>query len=287
MEVCRTVEELRQALAGRSYSLGFVPTMGAFHEGHLSLMRESVRECDQTVVSLFLNPTQFAPTEDLANYPKPFERDLELAEKEGVDLVFAPEKSTMYPRDTVRVRVTGISEEWEGAARPTHFEGVATVVLKLIEIVRPDVAFFGLKDLQQCAVIKELVKELFLPIHLRFLETVRESSGLALSSRNAYFSPADRESASALALELASLSHKIYSDSLRDQGLMHALQSTKDSLQAKGFQVEYLAAINLDTFRSTFRPDHKTRLIVAAKYKGVRLIDNLSVPPPEHPAFKR
>ncbi|HSP32980.1 MAG TPA: pantoate--beta-alanine ligase, partial [Thermoanaerobaculia bacterium] len=197
MIVARTIEEVRSAVAAarsRGEVVGFVPTMGFLHEGHLSLVRcarESGAQC--VVVSIFVNPKQFGPNEDFARYPRNEERDRELLEAEGVDVLFMPAVETMYPPDaTTRVSVGAVARPLEGERRPGHFEGVAVVVLKLFNIVQPDLAVFGRKDAQQCAVVDRMVRDLDLPVRLVFGETVREKDGLAMSSRNSYLSADER-----------------------------------------------------------------------------------------------
>lgn len=200
-----TKRELREALEPlRGGRIGFVPTMGAFHEGHLALIRTARGECDSVVCSIFVNPTQFRAGEDLERYPRNEASDLKLAAEAGVDLVFAPAADEMYPADfETWVEPERLARELEGVIRPTHFRGVATVCLKLFNIVRPDVAYFGAKDAQQLAVIERLVRDLDLEIEIRSVETVRDDDGLALSSRNAYLSPAERRAALALPRALA------------------------------------------------------------------------------------
>ncbi|MGH2808608.1 MAG: pantoate--beta-alanine ligase, partial [Actinomycetota bacterium] len=202
MKVVRTAAELRAELAperraGRT--IGFVPTMGALHEAHLSLVRSARDTSDVVVVSIFVNPLQFLPHEDLASYPRDEERDLELAENEKVNVVFLPSVEEMYPEDRATlVHVDGVTERFEGASRPGHFDGVATVVAKLFGLVQPDTVFFGQKDAQQLAVVKRMVADLSLPVSIVACPIVRESDGLALSSRNAYLSPDERARATVL-----------------------------------------------------------------------------------------
>jgi len=191
MKTVRTIAELRQVAQSHKVTLGLVPTMGAFHDGHLSLFRAARAECDAVVVSLFVNPAQFGPHEDLSRYPRDEGRDAQLAEAEGVDVLFAPSVDELYPagfRTWVDPEGTGA----EGARRPDHFRGVATVCLKLFNIVRPDVAYFGQKDAQQAAIVRQMVRDLDLGIALRVVPTVRDADGLALSSRNTYLSPDER-----------------------------------------------------------------------------------------------
>ena len=200
MIVTRTTADVRDALGGRrDGTVGLVPTMGALHPGHEALLRAAREECDTVVASLFVNPSQFAPDEDVDRYPRDEEGDLAAFEAAGVDVAFAPEPQTIYPPDyQTWVEVTDVSRGLEGDARPGHFRGVATVCLRLFLIVRPDRAYFGQKDAQQAALVERLVRDLELPIALRVIATVRDDDGLAFSSRNAYLSPDERDAALAL-----------------------------------------------------------------------------------------
>jgi pantoate--beta-alanine ligase len=253
VKIVRTTQELRLAL--RRGRRGLVPTMGSFHEGHLSLMRAARAECEQVVVSLFVNPAQFGAGEDLERYPRDEERDARLAEEVGVDVLFVPSAEQMYPdgfATWVDVDVSG----GEADARPGHFRGVATVCLKLFNLVQPDVAFFGQKDAQQAAVLRRMVGDLNLAVHLRVLPTVRDADGLALSSRNAYLSRAEREQALLLPRALA------------------AARSADDPVAAargalNGLEPEYVEVIDLG--------DAKV-LAAAARVGSTRLIDNVVLP---------
>lgn len=252
MKVVRTVDEMTQVAL--SHKLGLVPTMGAFHEGHLSLLRAARAECETVVVSLFVNPAQFGAGEDLERYPRDEARDLRLAEEAGVDVLFAPTAEQMYPEGFgtwVDVEVTG----GEAAARPGHFRGVATVCLKLFNLVRPDVAFFGQKDAQQVAALRQLVRDLNLGLQLRVLPTVRDDDGLALSSRNAYLSDAERERALALprALEAA-------------RSAPDPVGATRTALN--GLEPEYVELL---------RVGDATLLTASARVGTTRLIDNVVV----------
>jgi pantoate--beta-alanine ligase len=245
MKVIRRIAELPKGLD----SVGLVPTMGAFHEGHLSLFAAAREENDVVVASLFVNPAQFGPGEDLDRYPRDEERDMRLAEKAGVDILFAPTTEELYPKgyDTW-VDVGELGKRLEGEFRPGHFRGVATVCLKLFNIVRPQRAYFGQKDAQQAAVVKRMVSDLNLEVEIRVLPTVRDEDGLALSSRNAYLSPAERQAALALPRALA----------------------TKDHAQARnllgGLDVDYVEVADLDG----------QRVLAAAVHVGkTRLIDNI------------
>lgn len=251
MIVTRTVEEVRAALAGRREGrVGLVPTMGALHEGHLALLRRAREACDTVVMSLFVNPAQFGEPADLNGYPRDEPRDLELARETGVDVVFAPAASEMYPPGyQTWVDVTELGATLEGEHRAGHFRGVATVCLKLFTIVRPDLAFFGQKDAQQVEVLRRMVADLHLELRLVVVETVRDPDGLALSSRNARLSPAERARALALPRALAT----------RDPATARAI------LEAAGLEVDYVAL-------TPFTPPV---IAAAVRVGSTRLIDNL------------
>jgi pantoate--beta-alanine ligase len=253
--------------------IGFVPTMGAFHDGHLSLMRAAKAECGFCVCSLFVNPTQFGPSEDFLNYPRDEERDFRLAHQTGVDVMFAPSTEEMYAGSTTTVRVAGVSSRWEGEIRPGHFDGVATIVSKLFHCVRPTHAFFGLKDFQQCAVIGSMVRDLKFPLSLRLLETMREPDGLAMSSRNAYLLPEERSVAPELHRTLLLVSELLRIGTNVDA----ALPEGRARLSAVGFDVQYLALVDSVTLEPVIAYGANTRLIVAAKLGRTRLIDNIPV----------
>jgi pantoate--beta-alanine ligase len=252
MRIVRTTPELRLALPeGRR---GLVPTMGAFHEGHLSLMRAARAECQTVVVSLFVNPAQFGAHDDLGRYPRDEERDVRLAEEAAVDILFAPSAEQMYPKGFstwVDVDVTG----GEASARPGHFRGVATICLKLFNLVRPDVAFFGQKDAQQVAVLRRMVRDLNVGVHIRMLPTVRDADGLALSSRNSYLSDAERQQALALPRALAAA-----------RGADDPVAAARAKLN--GLEPEYVELL---------RVDGATLLTAAAQVGSTRLIDNVVV----------
>lgn len=272
MKVVRSIAEIREHLRGQP-SIGFVPTMGFFHEGHLTLMRQAKQECGYCVVSIFVNPLQFGPTEDLSKYPRDEQRDLRDAESVGVDLVFAPTIDEMRPPVSTKVIASTVSELWEGQHRPGHFDGVATIVAKLFNIIQPTDAFFGTKDLQQFAVVSQLIVDLGYPIRLHACETVRESSGLALSSRNSYFTAQQRAEASFLYHVLTSIAATI-----RNGGnAASAIAEGRKSLENHAFSVDYLACVDSNTMQSEAEVDKNSRLIAAVRFCGVRLIDNVSV----------
>jgi pantoate--beta-alanine ligase len=279
VKTVRTVAALRDRLAeprrtGRS--IGLVPTMGAFHEGHLSLMRAARERCDVVVVSLFVNPTQFDETADLAAYPRDEARDAALAAEEGVDVLFAPPVEEVYPDGFgTTVRVEGLTGTLEGAHRPGHFDGVATVVAKLFNMVAPDVAFFGQKDAQQAAVIRRLVRDLDLPVEIDVRPTVRDADGLALSSRNQRLAPGERHRALTLVRALRDVAVAAnVGGTVQD-----ALALGRRAMVEEGVEPEYLAAVRADTLAPAQSFEEGEVLVaVAARVGDVRLIDNILVP---------
>lgn len=274
MKIIRNPQDLQRE---PSKLTGFVPTMGALHEGHIALINQSKNECDHTVVSIFVNPKQFGPKEDFTKYPRPENRDLELCEKAGVDVVLLPDASSIYDGDSLTICVQGVTEMWEGVHRPGHFDGVATVVAILFNIVRPNIAYFGQKDYQQCAVIDRLVKGLHYDIQLKFVETIREPDGLALSSRNAYLTPEQRSTAPILYQTLFTTKKAIESTPDSTSKIAEYLIEAKDSLNKHGFDVDYFAFVDPTTLEPISRLTQIGRLIVAAKIGNTRLIDNISV----------
>jgi pantoate--beta-alanine ligase len=249
--------------------------MGAFHQGHLDLMRRARSENERVVVSLFVNPSQFSEGEDYSLYPRDEERDAHLAEMHGVDVLFAPDRSEMYRNPETKITVARISETYEGAHRPGHFDGVATVVCKLFNIVRPTRSYFGLKDLQQCAVVRRMVVDLNLPIELVLCETTREPDGLAMSSRNMYLSKEQRERAPILYHELSRCRGAILAAEAPE--IEHELSSSRAALEASGFDLDYFDLVDptmLVPKRNTLAP---ASLIAAARIGITRLIDNLAL----------
>jgi pantoate--beta-alanine ligase len=268
-EVRRRVAEAR----GRGSRIGLVPTMGALHEGHASLIRAARSETGFVVVSIFINPTQFGPGEDFAKYPRPVAKDLALCRSEGVDLVFAPAAGEMYPGGfATTVRVAGLSETMCGRFRPGHFDGVATVVAKLLAIVRPDVAYFGEKDAQQLAVVRRMVADLNLPVEIRGCPLIREPDGLAMSSRNAYLSADERRKSLALSAALAEAREAIQGGE-RD-GARLAARVSERLRAAEGVEIEYVAVVDPDTLADLQRIGSRVLVAVAAQVGAVRLIDN-------------
>jgi pantoate--beta-alanine ligase len=250
-----------------------VPTMGALHEGHAALVRAAREECGFVVVSIFVNPTQFGPAEDFARYPRDEAGDLALVESLGADAVFLPSVEEVYPGGGTAVRAGKAAERWEGERRPGHFDGVATVVAALFHMVGPCTAYFGLKDLQQCAVVSSLVRDLHMPVRLRWLETVREPSGLAFSSRNRYLAEGDRAEAAALyECLLAAAARARAGDPL---GVVVA--ESEAWLRSRGFAVEYLALVEPSSMEPLNALTLTARWVVAATFRGVRLIDNVPV----------
>ncbi|MEA2348230.1 MAG: pantoate--beta-alanine ligase [Thermoleophilaceae bacterium] len=280
MRTIRTVTELRTAISsarasGPGHTVGLVPTMGALHDGHLSLLRRARTDCDTVVMSLFVNPTQFGPTEDLAAYPRDEARDQALAEAEGADLVFAPPSGEVYPPgfDTA-VEVGGLTSVLDGdpAHRgPGHFSGVTTVVTKLLNMVQPDVAYFGQKDAQQALVIRKLVTDLDMPVRIEVCPIVREPDGLAMSSRNAYLEPGERDRALALSRALAAADAQV-AQGRRDAATV--LAAAHAELDAAGVEPEYLELRSAKDLSPVDHVNGSTLLAVAATVGRARLIDN-------------
>jgi pantoate--beta-alanine ligase len=274
----REVSELREAvqrerLAARS--IGLVPTMGFFHDGHLSLIKRARRDCDFVVVSLFVNPAQFGPGEDLQGYPRDEDRDLALAEAEGVDVLFAPAVEQVYPAGfATSVEVGGLTDTLEGDPRQrgsAHFRGVTTMVTKLFNMVGPDVAFFGQKDAQQALVIRKLVRDLDIPVRIEVCPTVRDANGLALSSRNAYLSDQDRRRAHALSRSLRAAEARV---SAGERDARAVVAAARAELEAAGIEPDYLELRSATDLSPVERVNGSTLLAVAARVGGARLIDN-------------
>ena len=261
----------------RHHSRGFVPTMGALHLGHLSLIEASKRDNEQTVVSIFVNPTQFAPHEDLAKYPRPFELDCEQAKVAGADIIFAPSVEEMYPVNPSLIHVPKVSALFEGVKRPGHFDGVATVVAKLFNIVNPHCDYFGKKDLQQCAVIRKLISDLNFDIQLNLMPTLREADGLAMSSRNQYLSDAERLIAPLIFQELSALALKLKTSQLASKDVDFCLLQSERVLAENGLKVEYLSLVDANLMEPTKVIDGECHLVIAARLGTTRLIDNLRV----------
>jgi len=279
MKTIATIAELRDVLdaeraSGRS--VGFVPTMGYLHDGHASLMRAARAETDVVVVSIFVNPLQFGPTEDLAAYPRDLERDLALAAEAGVDLVFTPSGDEMYPRPVLTsVSVAEVSAPLEGAARPTHFAGVATVVAKLFAIVGPCRAYFGAKDFQQVAVVRRMASDLSLPVEVVACPTRRELDGLAMSSRNVYLTPDERAAAPVVYTALRAGVAAITAGE-RDPAAVRDLMARIISAEPLA-QLDYAEVVDADSFTVPDPLGGNLRLLAAVRFGRARLIDNVGV----------
>ena len=272
MKTIRTISELRAELAGAPRPVGLVPTMGFFHDGHLSLMRAARASNETVVVSLFVNPSQFGPSEDLDAYPRDESGDLELAEAQGVDIVFAPSVEEIYPPDfATSVEVGGLTEPLDGAARPGHFKGVTTVVTKLLNIVGPDAAYFGQKDAQQALVINKLVRDLNMPVRIEVCPTIREPDGLAMSSRNAYLSEEERVRATGLSRALRAAEATVAQGTLDAAAVIAA---ARQELDEAGIEPEYLELRSAIDLTPAERVNGSTLLAVAARVGRARLIDN-------------
>jgi pantoate--beta-alanine ligase len=277
LKICASIDEMRSASRAERRAgkrLGFVPTMGALHEGHLSLVRAARGACDVVAASIFVNPTQFGPTEDLAKYPRSFERDRELFEREGVELLFAPTVEEMYPAGAVTwVTVEELSGKLDGRSRPGHFRGVATVVAKLFAIVEPDAAFFGQKDAAQVAIIRRMARDLDLPIEIGVCPIVREGDGLAMSSRNAYLDPQQRKQALVLHRSLMRV------QKLVDGGERNAAKLTdvgRDEFAREiSVRLDYFEIVDPDSLDPVANVSGGALVAVAAFVGNTRLIDNI------------
>ncbi len=281
MQVVHTTGEVRELVrqarqAGKR--VGLVPTMGALHEGHLSLMRGARADTDFVVISIFVNPTQFRPGEDLEEYPRPLEEDTKRAREVGVDLLFAPDSQEMYPDGFVTyVEVTKLTEGLCGASRPGHFRGVTTVVTKLFNIVQPDAAYFGQKDAQQATVIKRLVKDLNMDIEVKVLPTVREVDGLALSSRNQYLSPAQRQAARILYQSLERAKTLVEEGERNSAKIIQAMREMIGSVPSA--EIDYIAIVHPETMEEVARIEREVLVALAVHIGPARLIDNMLMKP--------
>lgn len=277
MRLAGSIRELRQLRRDLQGSIGFVPTMGALHAGHLSLV-EAARECDHVIVSIFVNPSQFAATEDLSKYPRDLPRDLEMLREAGVDLVFTPTSEMMYPPGyQTWVDVEHVSQGLEGERRPGHFRGVATVVAGLFNLVQPDFAYFGQKDAQQVAVIKRMVHDLKFPLEVIVIPTMRENGGLAMSSRNIYLSPDERRAAGVIAWALRAIS-TAWEDGERDPARLRERGLTVLATELAG-QVEYLSFADPATLRERQTVSDDPCLVsLTVRFGTTRLLDNMLLP---------
>ena len=283
MEIIRTVSWMKQAARQarvENHVIGFVPTMGALHEGHLSLLRRAKSECSKVFASIFVNPTQFGPNEDLSKYPRTFESDVEKLKSAGVDLLFAPEAKEMYPPGfSTYVTIEGLSERLEGKSRPGHFRGVATVVLKLFEIVQPHFVFFGRKDAQQVRILQRMLLDLNSDIEIVVCPIVREPDGLALSSRNGYLNAEERSAATVLHRALRAAYLEVAA-SVRDALTLQ--NAVRDVLaQEKLARVDYVEVVDADSFEPVARSGSRPTYVLLAVFIGkTRLIDNLLIESP-------
>jgi pantoate--beta-alanine ligase len=277
MRICNTIEDMRAACRlARSGGkrLGFVPTMGALHEGHLALVRAARSSCDAVAASIFVNPTQFGPNEDLAKYPRSFERDRDLLASEGVELLFAPTVEEMYPAGAVSwITVVELRNKLDGRSRPGHFRGVTTVVAKLFHIVEPDVAFFGQKDAAQVAIIRRMVRDLDFPVEIVACPIVREADGLAMSSRNAYLDPQQRKQALALQRALMRLKRS-WEAGERDAGKLLA-EGREEVAGEKSIRLDYFEIVDPDSLDAVETAANGVLVAVAAFVGSTRLIDNI------------
>lgn len=276
MNICRTVQEVRSAsrrarMAGKK--VGFVPTMGALHEGHLSLVRAAKKQSEVVFVSIFVNPTQFGPHEDFSKYPRMFERDCELLQSEGVDVLFAPAVDEMYPKGAITfVTVEGLSDKLDGVSRPGHFRGVTTVVSKLFNIIEPHLAFFGQKDAAQVAIVGRMVRDLKSPVEVVVCPIVREPDGLAMSSRNAYLNPAERKQALILRKSLLCAEELFRTGEHRADQLVQAAQ--RIFAQDASVRLDYFQIVDPDTLEPLDSISGRALVAVAAYVGNTRLIDN-------------
>lgn len=257
----------------RGKVIGLVPTMGALHAGHVSLIRAARKECGYVAVSVFVNPMQFGPNEDLTRYPRPFEQDVAVCRREGIDLIFAPDAATMYPADfRTFVEVRELQDVLCGASRPGHFRGVATVVLKLFNIVQADNAYFGQKDAQQARVVQQMVRDLHVPIQLHFCPIVREPDGLALSSRNQYLDAEQRKHAVVLSRSLQA-ARALVEHGERDAAVVRQALTTP-IVATPGATLDYAEVVDADSLRPLTRLHGRVLLAVAVRFGQTRLIDN-------------
>ena len=278
MKTVHSIAELRQQVRDwrqAGLRVGFVPTMGNLHAGHISLIDEARRHADKVVASIFVNPTQFGPSEDFDSYPRTLQADSEKLQAAQCDLLFAPSVDEMYPqKNRTWVDVDELGDHLCGASRPGHFRGVSTVVSKLFNIVLPDIACFGEKDFQQLAIIRRMVQDLFIPVQIIGVPTAREANGLAMSSRNGYLSAAQKDQASAIYATLQDLKARIQGGERDFAGLV---KLGTDRLAQAGFAVDYLTISNADTLAPASSPDSHLLIAVAAKLGATRLIDNVTL----------
>ena len=282
MIIADTISQVREIIAQArraGKTIGCVPTMGALHEGHLALIRRCCDECDFSVVTIFVNPAQFAPDEDLDSYPRTFETDCQACRAAGVDLVFAPSASQIYPEQNLTwINVDKLGEHLCGASRPGFFRGVCTVVAKLFSIVSPDIAYFGSKDAQQLAIIQRMVADLNFPVEIRPCETVRDSDGLALSSRNDYLDPEQRRQARCLSQALNHAAQLVRAGQTDSAAIIAAIKAIIDKQpQAK---IDYISIVDSELLQPTDTLDRPCLIALAVQIGPARLIENILVDPP-------
>ncbi len=279
MRVIETVADLKAVIRMQKKtgkSIGLVPTMGYLHEGHISLVKTSIHDNDFTIISVFVNPTQFGPNEDYSNYPRSIEKDSRMAAAAGADIIFAPSAKEMYPEGySTFVNVEGITEIMCGKSRPGHFRGVATVVLKLLNIVEPDNAYFGQKDAQQVAVIKRMTKDLNMNSKIIVCPIVREQDGLALSSRNLYLNSEERKAALVLSKSLFEVENQIKNGERSKEKIIETIK--RSISEEKLANIDYVTIVDADTLNEISRIDRKVLIALAVKIGGTRLIDNVIV----------
>jgi pantoate--beta-alanine ligase len=277
MEVIKTIKEMKEFSSQarqKGQTIAFVPTMGFFHEGHLSLMREGRKLGDLLIISLFVNPTQFGPSEDFQKYPKDLEKDRKMAEGVGVDVLFAPDASEMYPADhQTIVRVEKVTQELCGRSRPVHFQGVATVVTMLFNIVMPHMAIFGEKDFQQLIMIRQMVKDLCMEIEIIGMPTIREADGLAMSSRNSYLSPKERQAALALYRSLKKAEDLLQKEECLAEKIQKGM--TEILLSEPLVKIDYVQICNASTLEDVHEIKGDVVIALSAYVGQTRLIDNL------------
>lgn len=281
MRLIKTIDEmreLRKATRKSAQRLGLVPTMGALHEGHLSLVRAACDKSDLVAVSIFVNPTQFGPNEDFAKYPRNLEKDSEMLEREHVDVIFAPSVDDMYPAGAVTwVIVENMSDRLCGKSRPGHFRGVTTIVAKLFNIIEPEVAFFGQKDAAQVAIIRRMVRDLNIPVEIEVAAIVRETDGLALSSRNAYLNPQERKAALILHRSLQ-CALKLFKQGERNSAKLIAV-SKQEFASEPSARLDYLEIVDPDSLEPVLTVSNRALIAVAAFIGNTRLIDNIIIDP--------
>ncbi|HQF67606.1 MAG TPA: pantoate--beta-alanine ligase [Candidatus Cloacimonadota bacterium] len=277
MKICKTIKEMQTEVSrrDRNKTLGFVPTMGALHEGHLSLVRLSKSNCDLSAVSIYVNPSQFGPQEDFGRYPRNLERDLALLADNGADYVFLPDNEQMYPAGyKTWVEVEGLSSILCGNSRPGHFRGVSTIVLKLVQIVKPDLMFMGMKDFQQVVVLETMLRDLNSDTRIFRCPIVRECDGLAMSSRNMYLSPEERVKALCLSQTLDMGRQMVAAGTKRAEEVILA---AKDKIKTAGGRIDYISLVNGSTLQPQDTIDQDTRMLLAVYIGNTRLIDNGSL----------